>query len=142
MHRSLNSTELLSKTYSRMKMGASGLKMSTSVLQSNNKMSTSVLQSNKMSPNIPKSRSPNIPKSRSPRNRSKPVSRPQSSHHQSKVLLKEPAMITQLHETLIAKNKKLNIMIKNVYSFAICLEDIDWIIKEAETIIRDYIHSI
>ena len=51
-------------------------------------------------------------------------------------------MITNLHEALIAKNKKLNIMIKNIYGFAVCLEDIDWIINEAESIMKDYIHCI
>ena len=112
MHRSLNSTEVLSKTYSRVKMANSGLKMSTSVLQS---------------------RSPNRPKSKS-----KPATRP----HSSKLTLNEQAINPSLHESLIAKNKKLNVMIKNVYSFAVCLEDIDWIINEAEAIIKDYIHTI
>lgn len=110
MHRSLNSTEVLSKTYSRVRMANSGLKMSTSVLQS---------------------RSPN-------KGKSKPATRPNSS----KVILKEQAINSSLHESLIAKNKKLNVMIKNVYSFAVCLEDIDWIINEAEGIIKDYIHTI
>ena len=112
MHRSLNSTEVLSKTYSRIKMGSSGLKMSTSILQS-----------------------------KSPTAKSKPATRPQSSH-KHKIILKEQAMVTNLHEALIAKNKKLNVMIKNIYGFAVCLEDIDWIINEAESIIKDYIHSI
>lgn len=103
MHRSLNSTEVLSKTQSRIQIGNSRQKMTASVAHS---------------------KSPKV--------------RPASSH---KPLL-ATTMISNLQENLIAKNKKLAVMVKSIHSLGVCLEDLDWIINEAESIIKNFIQNM
>lgn len=88
----MHSTELLSKTYSRVRLADSHLQ------------------------------------------RQSPQSRPLSSRTRKNI-------DSMLHETLLAKNKKLSIMIRTVHSYMTSLEELDWIMIETEKIMRDYIDS-
>lgn len=71
-----------------------------------------------------------------------PTSRPVSKPASHKAPLKDIAITSSLHETLISKNMKLNTMIRNIHSFAVCLEDLDWVVHEAESIMRGFIEKM
>lgn len=80
MHRSMNSTEVLSKTYSRVKIAESSIRQGS------------------------------------------PISRPFSSRSKN-------SGDSLLHETLIAKNKKLSMMIRTVHTYMTNIEEMDWIMN-------------